>query len=134
MNFTTIVWTLLLVVLTVLKIAVTIVVTTVKTILVKNDWLWTQGWNMVVSFGRRVVGLVVEGANLGVGNMVATLLHDLTLFLYGVLSLVMTILSKVMTVSFWVIRYLVSRCREIPHAHFKSNVTEEKALTIHDLS
>lgn len=134
MNLTTIVWTLLLVVLTVLKIVVTIVITTVKTILVKNDWLWTQGWNMVVSFGQRVVGLIVEGANLGLGNMVSTLLHDLTSFLYGVLSVLMTILSKVITVSFWVLKYLVSRCREIPHSHFRSNVTEEKALTIHDLS
>ncbi|KAK8736260.1 hypothetical protein OTU49_004901 [Cherax quadricarinatus] len=134
MNLTTVLWTLLLVVLTVLKIVVTIIVTTIKTILVKNDWLWTQGWNMVASFGQRVVGLVVEGANLGLGNMMATLLHDLTAFVSGVFGLVVTILSKLMTVTFWTVKYLVNRCKDMPHTHFKNNVTEEKTLTIHDLS
>lgn len=124
MNFTTVLWTLLLVALTVLKVVFTIIITTIKTILVKNDWLWTQGTTMVMSLARRLAALLVEGANLGFINMTTTLLHDLSLCCCYVFGLLVSVLSKMMAVTLWVVKYLVSRCRDSSLEHRQANVTE----------
>ncbi|MPC15015.1 hypothetical protein E2C01_007797 [Portunus trituberculatus] len=124
MNFTTVLWTLLLVALTVLKVVFTIIITTIKTILVKNDWLWTQGTTMVMSLARRLAALLVEGANLGFINMTTTLLHDLSLCCCYVFGLLVSVLSKMMAVTLWVVKYLVSRCRDSSMEHRQANVTE----------
>lgn len=146
MNLTTFLWTLTVVLVTVVKILVTILVTTIKTILVRNDWLWTQGWNALASLLERVLGPLVEwahgvlgplvdGANLGVVHLVTTLLHDLTTCLYAALGCLLTLLTKLMTLTYYLVRYMITRCRDLqcPHA-IRRNITEEKALTIHDLS
>lgn len=136
MNLTTFLWTLAVVVLTVVKIIVTILVTTVKTIVANNDWLWTQGWNAFMSLLERVLGgpLMHGAPNIGLGNVLTTLVHDLTTCLYAAVGLVLSICTKLMTFTYWLVRYMVSKCRDLPHSHLKSNITEEKTLTIHDLS
>ena len=124
MNFTTILWTLVLVALTVLKVVFTIIITTIKTILVKNDWLWTQGSAMVVSLVRRLAALLVEGANLGLINMTTTLLHDFSTCCCYAFGLLVSLLSKMMTVTLWVVKYLLSRCRDSSMDHRQANMTE----------
>lgn len=124
MNFTAVLWTLVLVALTVLKVVVTIIITTIKTILVKNDWLWTQGSAMVVSFARRLAALLVEGANSGLINMTTTLLHDLSTCCCYAFGLLVSLLSKLMTVTLWMVKYLLSRCRDSSMEHRQANVTE----------
>ncbi|KAG0716126.1 hypothetical protein GWK47_010327 [Chionoecetes opilio] len=124
MNFTTVVWTLVVVAVTVVKVVFTIIITTIKTILVKNDWLWTQGSAMVVSLARRLAALLVEGANSGLVNMTTTLLHDLSTCCCYAFGLLVSLLSKMMTVTLWVVKYLLNRCREPSMEHRQLNVTE----------
>lgn len=124
MNFTTVLWTLVLVALTVLKVVFTIIITTIKTILVKNDWLWTQGWAMVVSFARRLVALVVDGANWGLAHMATTLLHDISACCCYAFGSLVTLLSKMMTLTLWFVKYLLSRCREASMEQRQANLTE----------
>lgn len=124
MNLTTVLWTLVLVALTVLKVVLTILITTIKTILVKNDWLWTQGSAMVVSLARRLAALLVEGAHCVFVNMTTTLLHDLSTCCCYVFGLLVTLLSKMMTVTLWLVKYLVSRCREASMDQRQANLTE----------
>lgn len=123
MNFTTVLWTLGLVVLTVLKVVLTILITTIKTILVKNDWLWTEGSAMVMSLARRLAALLVDSANSGLVNMTTTLLHDISACCCWAFGLLVTLLTKMMTVTLWVVKYLVSRCREGSLEH-RLNLTE----------
>lgn len=129
MNFTTVLWTLLLVALTVLKVVLTIIITTIKTILVKNDWLWTQGWAMLVSLVRRLAVLLVNGVNSVLANMTTTLLHDLSSCCCCAFGFLVTLLSKMMTLALWLVKYLLSRCREGSMEQRQANLTETSLAT-----
>ncbi|XP_066971576.1 uncharacterized protein [Macrobrachium rosenbergii] len=135
MSWKALFWTLLLIVLTVMKVVITILITTVKTILVKNDWLWVEVGHMIVSFVNQLFTFVVDLINMLFSHVLATLLYDITNFIYGIFSLVVSLLSKAMTISFWIVRYVVSRWREISFQSIrKANLTEESTLALDDRS
>lgn len=134
MKFKALICTLVLIFLTILKVLITILLTTIKTILVRNDWLWTQLYNTVVSFAQGLFPKVLELITLGLWNMISTLLSDATSFLYGALWLSATLLTKTVSVTFWIIKYLTSRWRDLPNFFRQRNTTEETALNVDDLS
>lgn len=134
MRFKALFCTLVLIFLTILKVLITIVLTTVKTILVRNDWLWTQAWNTVVSFAQGLLSKMTETVTLGLWNMIFTLLSDITSFLYGILWVSAALLTKMVSLTFWIIKYLASRWKDLPSVFRQRNTTEETAINVDDLS